>query len=110
RIQPFGTNDGQHGIARCHLAAQIVLEVPSDRDVVDIHEQLVFAERFGHPIVQPTGHTARFIPAVTDENVASHAASPEKAPTPYRRTGQSTMNLLTMGRANLCFLWPVASV
>jgi hypothetical protein len=39
-----------------HLAFQILVEVDADRDVVDIHKQIVGAEYLGEPIAQSTGY------------------------------------------------------
>jgi hypothetical protein len=47
RSQPVWTDDGQHGIACSYLAIQVFLEVSPDRDVVDIHKQLMAAKRRG---------------------------------------------------------------
>ena len=47
RSQPVRTDDSQNGIARSYLAVQVVLEVPPDRDVVDIHKELIVAKLRG---------------------------------------------------------------
>ena len=58
RSQPIWADDGQHGIANSYLALQVPLEVFPDRNVVNIHKELVAAERRGQRIVQPTSYMA----------------------------------------------------
>jgi len=58
RSQPVWTDDGQHGIAYSYLALQVALEVFPDRNVVNIHKELIAAERRGQRIVQPAGYMA----------------------------------------------------
>jgi hypothetical protein len=45
--QPVWTDDSQHGIARGYLFLQVVLEVSPDWDVINIHKELIAAERRG---------------------------------------------------------------
>ena len=56
RIQPVGTDDDQKDIAPSHLAVQMRHEVGSNRNVVDIHKEIVVPECLREPVMQPTGH------------------------------------------------------
>src|SRR5215470_5530965 len=77
----------------------MLLKVDSDRDVVDIHKQIVAAECLGEPIVQSTGYGDRIVAAVVDENLASsHCCarrSPEGTPKSYCRIVQRTISFGT---------------
>jgi hypothetical protein len=64
--------------------------------VIDIHKKVVAAKLLREPIMQPTGHADRIVSAVIDENLTNHYRSPRGSPQLYRRTGRSTMILLTL--------------
>ena len=58
-------------------------EIDPDRNIVDIHEEVVAAKRLRKPIMQPTSYVAdEFLSAVIDENLIGHrlTGSPEKLP------------------------------
>src|SRR5262249_53751136 len=72
-------------------------EIDPGRDAVDVHEEIFLPERLSEPIVQPPGGADRIFTAVIDENRVGHGlcrVSP-KTPKSYRRSGPSTMSLLT---------------
>ncbi len=56
RPQPTGADDDQNDIALSHLVVQMGHEVFTNRDVIDVHKELVAAERLREPVMQPTGH------------------------------------------------------
>jgi hypothetical protein len=64
----------------------VIRKVETSRKVINIHEELIGAERLAEPFVQPTGGVTGFLSAVIDEDVASHLPErPEKETTVTRK-------------------------
>src|SRR5262249_19211300 len=77
-LEPVRPDDNKDDVALSQLAIQMCLEVGTDGDVVNIHEDLVAAEGRRETVAQPTSHVTRIFSAIIDENTA-HSGSSKKS-------------------------------
>ena len=68
--EPLRPDQYQHHVGEPDVLAQCCSEILAERNVVDIHEHAVGAERQAQPIVQATGVRGAVLAAITDEDAA----------------------------------------
>ena len=68
RGQPARADDGQQHRTGRHRTEDFLSEVLPGLDRIHIDEDVILAETLDQPVIQPTGHMARFLSAVADED------------------------------------------